>query len=222
MSVENLKFNVSDINDILLYIQQRYPNLLVSADTEHAEFENGDKIYFAGNQVLETIDRDVIIDPETNKIIDKKNPNSSIKQQRFEFLFDFILTKIHEVNPEDNLTKTKKSIPYISLYMSGLKIPLIIYAWYQYGLLTALNRFSIDYEISDVRGEPGDIVIELKNKKFLILRPETVRDRLIVNGLLVNKLKYQIQDLDSREEIVQFITDTYGKMCVYRIKKKYT
>ena len=73
-----------------------------------------------------------------------------------------------------------------------------------------------------MRGEPGDIVIELKNKKFLILRPETVRDRLIVNGLLVNKLKYQIQDLDSREEIVQFITDTYGKMCVYRIKKKYT
>ena len=145
MSVENLKFNVSDINDILLYIQQRYPNLLVSADTEHAEFENGDKIYFAGNQVLETIDRDIIIDPETNKIIDKKNPNSNIKQQRFEFLFDFILTKIHEVNPEDNLTKTKKSIPYISLYMSGLKIPLIIYAWYQYGLLTALNRFSIDY-----------------------------------------------------------------------------
>lgn len=222
MSVENLKFNVSDINDILLYIQQRYPNLLVSANTEHAEFENGDKIYFVGNQVLETIDRDVIIDPETNKIIDKKNPNSSIKQQRFEFLFDFILTKIHEVNPEDNLTKTKKSIPYISLYMSGLKIPLIVYAWYQYGLLTALNRFSIDYEISDVRGEPGDIVIELKNKKFLILRPETVRDRLIVNGLLVNKLKYQIQDLDSREEIVQFITDTYGKMCAYRIKKKYT
>ena len=151
IGIENLKFNIADINDILNYIKQRYPNLLVEANDKFAQFENGDKIHFVGNSVLETIDRNVVIDEETNKLIDLSAKSRKINQKRFEFLFDFILNKIHEVNSEDNLTRSKKSIPYIAIYTTGQKIPLIIYLWHNYGLLSALNTCGINYTITEDR-----------------------------------------------------------------------
>lgn len=210
LGVENLKFNVSDIYDLLKYIQQRYPSLLVEVNENFAEFSEGDKIYFTGNQVLESLNANVIIDPDTNLLKNTLNPDEKLKYQRFEFLFDYILMKVHGVNPEDNLTKSRKSIPYISVFMSGVKIPFIIYVWSQMGLMSALNRFSIDYIITEDRGETGDVIVELADKKFLVLRPNSVRERLIVNGLLTNKIKYPISDLDSPEEVAQHIADTYG------------
>ena len=100
--------------------------------------------------------------------------------------------------------------------MSGVRIPFIIYMWKQMGLLSTLNRFSIDYEITEDRGETGDVIIELADNKFLILRPDTIRERLLVNGLLVNKIRYPITNLDSPDEIVQHITDTYGGLAPYK------
>lgn len=105
MMVENLKFNISDIYDLLQYIQQRYPSLLVEVTPDFAEFSNGDKIYFTGDQVLETLDSNVTIDPDTNQLVNSNNPDEKFKYGRFEFLFDFILAKVHDVNPDDNLTK---------------------------------------------------------------------------------------------------------------------
>ena len=63
-----MRYNISDINDLMTYIQQRYPNLLSAADENGAEFNDGDKIYFTGDQVLESMDMNVIIDPETNQL----------------------------------------------------------------------------------------------------------------------------------------------------------
>ena len=208
--IENLKFNVSDVYDLLRYIQQRYPTLLLEVTDKFAEFSNGDKIYFIGDQVLESINANVVIDPETNQLVNTINPDEKFKYGRFEFLFDYILSKVHDVNPEDNLTKTRKSIPYVAIYMSGVKMPFIIYMWSQLGLMSTLNRFSINYEITDDRGETGDVILELTDKKFLVLRPETIRERLLVNGLLVSKVKYPIENLDAPESIDQHIADTYG------------
>ena len=215
LSVENLKFNISDIYDLLKYIQQRYPSILTEVTEDFAEFQNGDKIYFTGDSVLDSLEQTIIIDPESGKLMNKDEPEKKYKYGRFEFLFDFILGKVQQVNPEDGLTKSRKSIPYISLYMSGVRIPFIIYMWKQMGLLSTLNRFSIDYEITEDRGETGDVIIELADNKFLVLRPDTIRERLLVNGLLVNKLRYPITNLDSPDEIVQYITDNYGELAPY-------
>ena len=84
--------------------------MLSAADENGAEFNDGDKIYFTGEQVLESMDMNVVIDPETNQLKNTLNPDQQFKYKRFEFLFDFILMKIHNVNPEDNLTKTKIGI----------------------------------------------------------------------------------------------------------------
>lgn len=212
LSIENLKYSISDINDIASYIQQRYPQLIISANDKEIEFEDGDKIYLVGNNVYDNLHQQIVISEETGKFIDLKNPDREFKHGRFELLFDIILGKIQAINPEDNLTKTKKSIPYIALYMSGIKLPFIIYMWSQKGLLSTLNQFGISYVITEDRGERGSIAIELANEKFLIINPTSIRERLLVNGLLVNKLKYPIADLDSPEEIRQHITDVYGKL----------
>jgi len=82
--------------------------------------------------------------------------------------------------------------------------------WSQKGLLSTLNTFGINYHITEDRGERGNLVVDLADGKFLILTPETVKERLIVNGLLLNKLKYPIKDLDAPEEIRRHIADTYG------------
>ncbi len=101
-----MRYNISDINDLMQYIQQRYPTLISAADDKGAEFGDGDKIFFTGDQVLESVNMNVVIDPETGQLTNTTNPNQVLKYKRFEFLFDFILMKVHNVNPEDNLTKT--------------------------------------------------------------------------------------------------------------------
>ena len=102
-----MKYNISDINDLMKYIQQRYPTLISAADENGAEFSDGDKIYFIGNNVLESVNMNVVIDPETDQLSNTMNPDQVFKYKRFEFLFDFILMKVHNINPEDNLTKTQ-------------------------------------------------------------------------------------------------------------------
>ena len=160
---------------------------------------------------------EVEIDPETNKLVDKTS-GTEFKSNRFEFLFDIILSKIQTVNPQDGLTRTKKSIPYISLYLSGTKIPLIIYMWQQKGLLSALNTFGINYEIMPERGAKGDIFIELEGGKYLSVMPSNIKERLVANGLLVNKIKYPINKLDDPLEIEKHINDTYGPRAIFNLK----
>ena len=103
LSVENLKYNISDIYDLLKYIQQRYPSVLVEVNEKSAEFSNGDKIYFEGDLVLESLEQTIVLDPDSGKLMNKDDPEKKYKYGRFEFLFDFILNKVREVNPEDNL-----------------------------------------------------------------------------------------------------------------------
>ena len=100
--------------------------------------------------------------------------------------------------------------------MSGVKMPFIIYLFSQYGIMSTFNRLGIDYLITEDRGETGDVIIELAENKFLVLRPVTIRERLLVNGLLVNRIKYPIVNLDSPEEIHQHIIDTYGETALYQ------
>ena len=97
--------------------------------------------------------------------------------------------------------------------MSGVKMPFIIYMFSQFGILSSLSRCGIDYLITEDRGETGDVIVELTDNKFLVLRPETIRERLLVNGLLVNRIKYPIANLDNPEEIQKHIIDTYGETC---------
>lgn len=215
LSTENLRFNVSDTNDILKYIIQRYPNLIKSANEKEVVFNDGDKIYLVGDQVYDGLNSHVIY--EDGKLVDTKDNLKFKNNNRFEFLYDIILNKVLSVNPNDKLTKTKLSLPYLAVYLSGVKLPFIIFMWQQKGLLTTLNQFGINYSIVDTPPSSGEYFLEVKDGKFIVFEPTTTRDRLLLNGLLVNKIKYPIINLDDPKEINNHITEVYGGRTLFLI-----
>lgn len=89
--------------------------------------------------------------------------------------------------------------------------------WFQKGLLSTLNQFGINYAIVDDEPATGDIFLELEDGKYLALYPSTIREKLIVNGLLVQRIKYPIKSLDDPEEIAQHINNTYGARTIFLI-----
>jgi len=98
----------------------------------------------------------------------------------------------------------------------SIHLPLIFYLWSQKGLLITLNDFGINYEIAD-KQKKGDIAIPTKNDQFLIIKPKTFRQKILVNGLLVHKIKTNIDDFDNKEEIFPFINQQYGNRSIYRL-----
>ncbi len=96
-------------------------------------------------------------------------------------------------------------------------MPLIIYLWSQKGLLPTLNSFGVDYEISKEKGKRGETVLELSSGEYLYMRPKNLRERMLVNGLFVSKIKKPINDLNSRDEIRDHIIETYGSRANYNV-----
>jgi hypothetical protein len=152
-------------------------------------------------------------------LIDLKN-NNTIKQNKFEFIFEILLDKIHSVNPQDNLSKTKKALPYLWIHIGGIKMPLILYLWSQKGLLNTLNDFEINYEIVDSISDKTDLYyVKLADGKFLKMNPEGLKQQLFLNAFLTNiKLKNPIKDLTDPTEIYDYISHVYGSKSILRIR----
>ena len=210
VGLANVKFNPSDIESICEYMRIRYPKLIKNLTEDQCEFSDGSTIYFSGEDVYKSETDYVVVDDDTNKLYNKKT-KQDINQKRFEYIYNIILNKIETVNPEDTLTKTKKAKPYIWIYLGAIKIPLIVYMWGQKGLLSALNSFSINYEIKD-QADNTKISIPTKDNKFLVITPDpnNIKQQFIINGLSGIKFKEPIQDLDNPEEIYQWIVDNCG------------
>ncbi len=107
VGIQNLKFGVTDINDIVEYINQKYPNIITENKDNTITFNDGDKIYTAGNRVYDSTDLNLIIDEETNKVKNEQT-GDFLKTNRFEILFDIFINKISKINSADALTRTKK------------------------------------------------------------------------------------------------------------------
>lgn len=215
LSIQNLKFNPADIDDLVRYIKLKYPQLIKNTDNNQLVFSDKSVIHLIGNLILENGDDVIKIDEDTNKIVDKNG--EVINLGKYEFIFQYILTKIHKINPTDNLTKSKKAIPYFQLYLSKITIPLVLYLWSQKGLLSTLNSFGVNYEITDSIGTGDTVSIPTKNKQFLVIKPETLKQKLLVNGLLVYKIKDPINDLNDHEAIYNHIISIYGPKGIYLI-----
>jgi len=219
VGLANSKFNPTDINEITKYIQIKYPKLIKELNDEICKFEDGSIIFFTGENVYTSANIEVKTDSATSKLINSKT-NETIKQNKFEFLFDVFLNKIHTINSADNLAKTKKALPYFWVYLGGLKMPLLIYLWSQKGLLPTLNSFGINYEIVDKEiPEVGVFFIALADGKSLKITPETLKQRFLINALLSTiKLKDPINDLNDPQEIYPYIIQNYGSRAIVLIR----
>lgn len=221
IGIKNLKFNPSDVYEIVdKYIKIRYPNLIKKQDKNSVTFSDGSVIFFTGENVYSGKDKVVTVDQDTGKLVDQNNEELQIG--RNEFTYEMLLSKIQMVNPDDKLYRTKKSIPYMFIYLSGITMPLIYYLWSQKGLLTTLNEFDIDYEFTNTDKLSSDnpiygYVFVPTDKQFLSIKPKNTRQQLIVNGLLAAKIRHPIHNLDDPEEIHDLITQIFGSGAVVNI-----
>lgn len=218
VGLANSKFNPTDLAEILKYIEIRYPKLIKNHTEEFCEFNDGSIIFFTGEKVYSSSESNIVTDTETGRLQDAKT-KELLKQNKYEFLFDIILEKIHTVNDADNLAKTKKALPYMWIYLGALKMPLILYLWSQKGLLATLNDYGINYEIVDNdTPEDNTFYVAQADDKFLKIVPEDLKQKMLVNALTSIKLKDPINDLNDPQEIYNYITQTYGTRSIVLIR----
>ena len=214
MELSNLRFNPSQLEEIINYLKIKYPSIIDNKNSSDdiLTFKDGSIIYINDEiNIYKDKDHDVYIDDETGKLKDRLDKDKIYTGGKYEFLFEIIRQKIAEIDPTDKLTKTKKSIPYLQIYMSGIKIPLILYLWMQKGLLHALNDFGIDYSVEEkVKKGKKSVSIPTSDKKYLVIYPRTFREEIVVNGLLVYKVRTPIEDFNNGEEIYSFINQHFG------------
>ncbi len=218
VGLANSRFNPTNLEDITKYINIRYPKLIKTLNETSCEFSDGSVIFFTGNNIYSSSERSISIDIETGRLQDAKT-KEFLKQNKYEFLFDVILDKIHTINPDDKLAKTKKATPYIWIYLGALKMPLILYLWSQKGLLATLNDYGINYDIVDKdTPEEGVFYVAQADGNFLKISPENLKQRMVVNALSTIKLKEPIKDLNDPQEIYNYITQTYGTRSIILIR----
>ncbi|MFW6247235.1 MAG: hypothetical protein ACOC22_03640 [bacterium] len=213
LGLERVKFNPSEIENIIEYARIRYANLIKEVTDEYCLFNDNSKLFLSGTDVYED-DEIKITTNDDNRLVD--NEGNELNHGRYEYQYEVMLKKIQTVNPEDRLTKTKKSIPYVLAYISSIRIPFIYYLWQIKGLLTALNDLGIDYEIKDnVEDEEADYVLETKDGKYLVIRPETIKGKYVCNGLIALRPKTSFKNFEDVEEIQTFIEKNFGTRSTY-------
>lgn len=221
LSVQNLKFNTIEISDIVSYIKSKYNGLIINKDTDNQIiFKDNSQIYLNDTvKVYEDKYTNITIDPLSNKIINSKT-NEYLNIGKNEFIYEILLNKIALMDPTDKLTKTKKSIAYIRMYIGGKTIPLIIYLWSMKGLLTSLQELDIEYELVSEypTGNASYVITMQDNNKYVVIRPKNIRERLICNGLLAARIKQNFNSVENTDEINDFIDWTYGPKSVYNLR----
>lgn len=207
ISLKNFKFSSANIGEILNYIRIKYPDMIKEETDEYIKFLDNDVIGVSGNLVFENHEgtQKIIIDPDTNVLMD--NNNEKINGSKYEYQLDVIFDKIKMMNPTETLSKSKLKIPYLEIYLGGVKIPLILYLWSQKGLLISLNDESIKYSLDAEEDNKASYSLKIKDQ-VLNIYPETFRQKCLVNGLVALSLKESIEaDVNNPESSYDIITN---------------
>jgi len=208
----NFRFNSANIREYLNYIKIKHPTFIKEETEDYVTFFNGDKIGLTGNLVYSNADgsKKVEIDPNTNKLIDLAG-RSRLGITKYEYQLEYLFNKLKDIDPSETLSKTKLKIPYLEIYLGGIKLPLILYLWSQKGLLITLNDESIDYSITDNKvADKASFSIKTNKTQYLNIFPKGLRQTCMVNGLLklqgILKDK-NIKDLNNPESCYNLISE---------------
>lgn len=214
---KNMRFNPSDVSQIINYLKVKYSHLIKNSDyTSYVTFTDGSNIYFKDNVIYSGSDRKIYMDENAQIVDDQGN---QIKYGKNELIFEIVRSKIQADNPEDRLTTTKKNIPYLEIYLSGIAMPLIIYLWSQKGLLKTLTDLEIDYRIIDNKdaANSNEILITMNDGRMVACTYNQLREELILNGILASRVKNIDTHLDNPEIIHEHIATQYGSRSIAKI-----
>lgn len=229
LSVENLKFNISELEKIIEYISIKYPELIETLDKDKnriigATFANGMDIDIKQSPFY-TDDRCEVITRDGQFVAiynDDDVADVQLGKGISEFIYDKLLLAIQSVNPDETLNKSQKSIPYIQVHVSGVKIPVIIYMWQQIGLINGLVKLNLNHEFIK-KGETTKsqfkeaLYFDLAGDDVLVIETENRQKELLANGLLLidkKKFRFNMDDLKNPEAIIDFIQSKNGTRSV--------
>jgi hypothetical protein len=216
----NMRFNISQIDEVINYIRLKYPILIDSIDTDI----NGkvSKIQFIdpkqtiidlnSSTPFKNTEKEIYLEESQYFIKDLKTQKSQ-KVNKSEYIFDYLLNLIKDIDPNEELKKSKKSIPYLEVFVMSRKMAFIIYLWQQIGLINALTKFNIKYEIAAAPslGVP-DVNLLLNNGNYLYIYGDTKKEELIVNGLLTlpKDIHFTDEQLNDKTALDNYINEKYG------------
>lgn len=220
----NMKFNVSQIEDIVNFIKLKFPYLIADSEVDlngkiqKISFIDPKKttINFNSSIPFENDEKQIYIDDNLYFLKDKKSGKDK-KVNKSEYIFEFLANMIKDVDPNEELKRSKKSIPYLEAFVMSRKLPFIIYLWQQIGLINALTKLNIKYEISQVpeKGIP-DINLQLEDGKYLYIYGDTKRQELIANGLLTFPKGFTLksENLNDKTFLDNYINEKFGTRTV--------
>ena len=234
MAVVNLKYNVSEIADLLDFISIKYPTII--KEFKRDETDNIYRCEFVTGEIIDLKSVDERWISSTEAIVNTadsenwmyKDIESGVSINEYplgigenEFLYERVTDLVSKSFPLETFKSKPKAIPYIRVHIGGIKLPYILYLWQQIGLLHALVKVGADFTIGEFEDEDkkGDIVIKLqlnKNKNLFIYKT-TERARLVSNGLLTLKKKAIDFDADTIDEpsvINIYLNQKYGSRTV--------
>lgn len=214
LTLKNVRFNPVNVKEIINYIRIRYNQLIEEETEEYVKFKDDSVLHFYGDVIYSDKEYTVKEDENGNLV---NNDGETLNELKYEYIYRILRLKIKSENPEDNLSKSKKSIPYVNLHISGFNVPFILYLWSQKGLLSSLNDLGIDYEVTESRD--SNYTIKKSDGKILNIYPSTVKGEYICNGLIQLRINHKFDNLDDREEIKPILEKNYGSTVMYGLNK---
>jgi hypothetical protein len=228
--LKNMKFNISQIDDIMNYIDTKYPELVKDkiktkdGKFEKIEFQDGTIITPREETVFHRFDKS-LVRKGSKFIVKKRDEESEISVSKNEFLFDELLLQIKKINSNDTLTTSKRSIPYILANIMSRKIPLVYFLWQQQGLIESLIKLGVDYEIGSVPSKDKEqrtrIVVNLDDDGKLFIYPENRTQEYIFNGLtqLPKNVTITTDSINNRTGLDTFLKDKFNTRTIERFNQ---
>ena len=211
----NFKYSPSDIPSLMDYINRTYSSAVHKYDPSINKIEfNDGSIINLSDSIVPFSHYDTELVHDHGKYFIYKNGNKiDTPIRKIEFIYEHIFNIINSINPNDSLKNSSRSVQYVEIHVMGPHIPLILVLWQQLGLIDALLKLELNFEIADVIPTEGNFQhYTLKDDKFLIIYPKSKRDEYVANGLL--KLPFLSEltstDLNKKESSYEFLTTTYG------------
>lgn len=211
----NFKYSPSDIHSLLSYINTTYTSIVYKYNEkfDRIEFKDGTLIDLQSSIPFSHGDLELVNEHGQFHLY-KNGQRIETSINKTEFIYNHLFNIINTINPNDHLKNSSRSIQYVEIHIMGAHLPLILAVWQQIGLLEALLKFGINFEISENIPENTNktIIINLKDDKYLIIYPKSKKEEYISNGLL--KLPFisslSSTDLNERKSCYEYLIGTYG------------
>ncbi|MEM4385525.1 MAG: hypothetical protein QXD03_03150 [Candidatus Anstonellales archaeon] len=220
VSINKMKFDIADINELLEYVKTKYPNIIKHEDDNKIVFNDGldsyiskseDDVIFHNKMYTLRLDSDGYV---LHNNITNEDKHVSSKN---EYILDYVLNLVAKINNKDKILSLRysKSPSTVMIHIQGVKLPLIVFLTQQLGLLNAFEKLGVKYSIDDYKDDTSYFSLKLSKDKFLNIYAEELRHKLIINGIRDIHKYFNDENVNDKNVINKYIINRYGTRSIY-------